>query len=238
AMVITNVDTMILLTKLHFDARNDATYRQAYDRLAIAEQICSDHKVFSGYRWISATYYTLGAGMVTIHSPSSAVYPLNKSCMLLEKDTERVNSKAGIIQLVKRYEVLGTCCQKAGDLEGATKAYRLALNHLPATTIDMFTTGSDQMTISKMIQRQPLVPNLIARFLRSAFSNNEQNVFSTELMDLSTLTPIQKCVLHECELKVLLRLSPRLDLTKSQSWLIDSLLHHYTPVRYPIRRGR
>ncbi|CAO3592351.1 unnamed protein product [Absidia cylindrospora] len=238
AMAITNVDTMILLAKLHFDARNDTTYHQAYDCLATAEQICSDHMVSSGYRWISATYYTLGAGMITIHSLSNAVYPLRKSCMLLEKDSERMNLKAGKIQLVKRYEVLGTCCQKIGDLEGAIKAYRLALNHLPTTTIDLFTTGSDQMTISKMIQQQPLVPKLIDRFLRSSFSNNEQSVFSTELMDLSTLTPIQKCVLHECELKVLFGLSPRLDLTKSQSWLIGSLLHHYTPDRYPIRRGR
>ncbi|CAO3592950.1 unnamed protein product [Absidia cylindrospora] len=237
-MMLTFVDIMILLAKIQYNVKDENTYYQAYDFLATAEQLCSDYGFSAGYRWISATYYTLGAEMVTLDSLASAVYPLRKACSLLEKDSGRLNSDAGKLQIAKRYEVYGTCCQKNGDFESAVNAYRMALRRLPSSTIDVFATGAERMTISRLIEQQPFVPKLIDRYLRSSFNDHEQKSFSTEFMDLSAITPIQKCVLYECELKVLLILSSRLNLTKQQNWLINSLLHHYSATQYPIRRTR
>ncbi|KAI8093675.1 uncharacterized protein BX664DRAFT_259957 [Halteromyces radiatus] len=234
------VDIMVLLAKIYFDANDDNTYYQAYDYLASAEQICSEHGLSSGYRWISATYYTLGAAMVTSSIIPSAVYPLRKACTLLEKDPGRISSDAGKLQLAKRYEVFGTCCQKNGDFEAkaAIKAFRMALKRVPATTVDTFTTGSERMSISRMIEQQPLVPKLMDRFLRSSIGEHEQRPLATELLDTSLITPIQQCVLYECELQILFKLSSRQNLMKQQNWFISSLLQHYTTEHYPIRRTR
>lgn len=121
--MLTFVDIMILLAKIHYNAKDENTYYQAYDYLANAEQLCSDHGYSAGYRWISATYYTLGAEMIALNSLVSAIYPLRKACSLLEKDSQRMCSDAGKLQLAKRYEVFGTCCQKNGDFEVSDNTY-------------------------------------------------------------------------------------------------------------------
>lgn len=114
----------------------------------------------------------------------------------------------------------------------------MSLRRLPPATIEQFATGADHMPVSKMAEQQPFVPKLMDRFIRSSFYDHEQKTLATEVMDLSLLTPIQKCVLYECELKVLLVLSLRLNVTKEQNVLVGSLLHHYTAEQFPIRRAR
>ncbi|KAI9309057.1 hypothetical protein BJ944DRAFT_254223 [Cunninghamella echinulata] len=237
-MIQTFVDIMILVAKLQFDVKNENTYHQVYDYLSNAEQFCSDNGFPSGFRWISASYYTFGAAMVTSNIIAQAVYPLRKACTLLEKDTDRCNSDTGKLQLARRYEVLGTCCQREGDFEGAIKAFRMALKRIPYSTIISFTSGSDKMAVSTLIEQKPLVPKLIDRFLRCSISDHEQKSFATEHMDLSGLTATQKCVLYECEVQVLLTLSSRLNLVKQQNWLIHTLLQHYSEIQFPIRRAR
>lgn len=116
-MTLTFVDIMILLAKMQYNVNDENTCHQAYDYLAKAEQLCSESEITAGYRWISGLYYTLGTEMVTLNSLSSAMYPLRKACSLLEKDAGRLNSDAGKLQLAKRYDIYGTCCQKNGDFE-------------------------------------------------------------------------------------------------------------------------
>lgn len=114
----------------------------------------------------------------------------------------------------------------------------MALKRIPYSTIISFTSGSDKMAVSTLIEQKPLVPKLIDRFLRCSISDHGQKSFATEHMDLSGLTATQKCVLYECEVQVLLTLSSRLNLVKQQNWLIHTLLQHYSEIQFPIRRAR
>jgi hypothetical protein len=106
---------MIVLAKTHFDTTNDDAHYHAFEYLDAAERLCSDYGFFVGYRGISAAYYTFGAAFVKLDLVSKAVYPLRKSCTVLELVSEQVSVDADKLQLVKRYEVLGTCFTKDGD---------------------------------------------------------------------------------------------------------------------------
>ncbi|SAL96545.1 hypothetical protein [Absidia glauca] len=238
-MLLTYVHTMIVLAKTHFDTTNDDAHYHAFEYLDAAERLCSDYGFFVGYRGISAAYYTFGAAFVKLDSVSKAVYPLRKSCTVLELVSERVSVDADKLQLVKRYEVLGSCFTKDGDSKGAVKAYRMALKYIPAATLHVLTAESDQLAISTLIERQPLIPRLMECFIRATFSDDgHPTTYATELMDLATLTPTQQCVLHECELRVLLGPCSRHTLTTQQVSIISTLLQHYTYDQHPIRRTR
>lgn len=116
-MLLTYVHIMIVLAKAHFDTTNEDAHYHAFEYLDAAERICSDYGFFVGYRGISAAYYTFGAALVKLDLVSKAVYPLRKSCTILELDSEQETVDADKLQLVKRYEVLGTCFIKGGDFK-------------------------------------------------------------------------------------------------------------------------
>jgi hypothetical protein len=114
-MLLTYVHIMIVLAKTHFDTTNDDAHYHAFEYLDAAERLCSDYGFFVGYRGISAAYYTFGTAFVKLNLASKAIYPLRKSCTVLELVSEQVSVDADKLQLVKRYEVLGTCFTKDGD---------------------------------------------------------------------------------------------------------------------------
>jgi hypothetical protein len=115
----------------------------------------------------------------------------------------------------------------------------MALKYIPAATLHLLTAESDQLAISTLIERQSLIPRLMECFIRATFSDNGYpTTYATELMDLATLTPLQQCVLHECELRVLLGPCSRHTLTAQQGSIIGTLLQHYTYDQHPIRRAR
>ncbi|ORX55551.1 hypothetical protein DM01DRAFT_253400 [Hesseltinella vesiculosa] len=244
-ILLTYVDTMILLSKTAFDVKREVSHYQAFDYLAPAEQICTDNGFASGYRWISSAYYTLGAAMVTAGNLSSAVYPLRKACTLLEKDEQRSQSDAGRLQLTKRYEVLGTCCQKIVSyanffffLQGALSNFRLALARVPQSNILAFIDKADSLTVARLAVQQPLIPKLMDRFLRTSVGDHEQGTYASGYLKMAGLTPIQKAVVYECELKIFLLLSHRMNLSKEINNLIAAILNEYSQDRYPIRRAR
>ncbi|GAA5799445.1 hypothetical protein HPULCUR_004860 [Helicostylum pulchrum] len=239
-IMISFIDIMVLLARMNFNIADEDTHHEAYEYLASAEQMCSQVKFMEGYRWLSGSYYNLGATMIKTELYSSAIYPLRKSCSLLEKDTERMNTDEGRLQISKRYEILGTCCQKNERFEDAIKAYRFALKRVPVSAIEKFASRADSVAVSTIIETDPLVPKLIDRFLRASIIDPDQSDihFASEFMDLSTLTPVQQCAIYECELKVWTFLSLKLNVTKFQSSIIEKLLEVYTIDQYPIRRAR
>ncbi|KAI8341774.1 peptidase family C50-domain-containing protein [Chlamydoabsidia padenii] len=238
-LLLTYVHVMIVLAEIQFDPLNDDTIYQALEYLESAEHLCSDFEFSGGRRAISAAYYTLGSKMVKMEVVSKAVYPLRKACTILEMVSAQMVSDRDQLQLVQRYKILGTSFQKGGNFKEAAKAYRMALKHIPASTIDLFIMDSDRLAISTLIKRQPLVPGLINRFIQASYSDHTgQTTYSTEIMDTSTLTSIQICILYECEVRALFTLLPRPNLIMQQDLMIDSLLQHYPADQYPIRRTR
>ncbi|KAI8083493.1 hypothetical protein BDF21DRAFT_337172 [Thamnidium elegans] len=239
-IMISFIDIMVLLARMNFNIADEDTHHEAYEYLASAEQMCSQVKFMEGYRWLSGSYYNLGATMIKTELYSSAIYPLRKSCSLLEKDTERMNTDEGRLQISKRYEILGTCCQKNERFEDAIKAYRFALKRVPVSAIEKFASRADSVAVSTIIETDPLVPKLIDRFLRASIIDPDQSDihFASEFMDLTTLSPVQQCAIYECELKVWTFLSLKLNVTKFQTSIIEKLLEVYTPDQYPIRRAR
>lgn len=231
---------MVLLARMNFNIADDNTHHQAYEYLSSAEQMCTQVNFPAGYRWLSGSYYNLGATMIKTELFSSAMYPLRKSCSLLEKDTERINTNEGRLQLCKRYEILGTCCQKNERYEDAIKAYRFALKRVPHYVVEKFTSRADNTAVSTIIETDPLVPKLIDRFLRSSIIDPAQSEirFASQVMELFTLTPIQQGIIYECELKVWNFLALKMNVTKFQLSIIHKLLEIYNGHDYPIRRAR
>lgn len=231
---------MVLLARMTFNINDESTYQQAYEHLSTAEQMCADVKISSGYRSLSASYYHIGATMIKAETFAGAIYPLRKSCTLLEKDTERISTDEGKLQICKRYEILGTCCQKNERFEEAIKAYRLALKRVPVSAIQKFVAQADTTAVQAMIEKDPLVPKLIDRFLRASIIDPHQSEihFASEYMELSSLTAIQQCFIYECELKVWNVLALKMNLVKYQLHIIDKLLEAYNAEGYPIRRTR
>lgn len=231
---------MVLLARINFNIGNEETHHQAYEYLLTAEQLCAEVKFTEGYRWLSVSYYNLGATMIKTELFSSAVYPLRKSCALLEKDVERVNTDEGKLQICKRYEILGTCCQKNERYEEAIKAYRMALQRAPISSIEKFVSQASTTAVSTIIESEPLIPKLIDRFLRASIIDPHQSEirFASEFLDLSTLSAIQQCIIYECELRVWNALSLKMNLVKYQMLIVEKLLEFYNPENFPIRRTR
>lgn len=111
------VDITVLLARIQFRVDDEDTYHAAYECLSTGEQLCSDYGYAGGYRWLSGAYYTLGAAMVNAKMYSTAIYPLRKACALLEKDSSRIATDAGKLQLCRRYEILGACCERDNRFE-------------------------------------------------------------------------------------------------------------------------
>lgn len=239
-IMISFIDIMVLLTRMHFNINNEDTHSQAYEYLSTAEQLCADIKFPEGYRWLSVSYYNLGATMIKAELFSSAVYPLRKSCSLLEKDTERINTDEGKLQICKRYEILGTCCQKNERYSEAIRAYRMALQRAPISTIEKFISQASNTAVSTIIETDPLIPKLIDRFLRASIIDPDQSEiqFACEFLDLSTLSVVQQCIIYECELRVWNVLSLKMDLVKFQMMIIEKLLECYDSEHFPVRRAR
>ncbi|KAI8639656.1 hypothetical protein BD408DRAFT_349538 [Parasitella parasitica] len=234
------VDIMVLLARMQFSIKDEDSFSQAYEYLSTAEQMCAEKEFTSGYRWLSGSYYNLGTAMIKAEMYSQAIYPMRKSSSTLEKDTERANSDEGRLQLCKRYEILGICCQKTKRFDDAISAFRLALKRIPASEIKRFVNNADTTAVSTVMEQDSLIPKLIDRFLRASVIDPEQESihFASEYINLSALDPIQKCFVYECELKVWHLLSLKMKLYKYELFIIERLLQMYNATKYPIRRAR
>lgn len=239
-ILISFIDIMALLARIQFNLDEENTYQQAYEYLSTAEQMCAEKKFNEGYRWLSGSYYNLGTAMIKIELYKNAIYPLRKSSSLLEKDTQRASSDEGKLQLCKRYEILGICCQKNNLFDDAIKAYRLALKRIPVSAIEKFTSQSETMAVTTMIEQDALIPKLMDRFLRASVIDpyQEQINFASEYVNLTALNPIRQGFLYECELKVWNELALKMNLSKYQLFIVDKLLQLYDHDNYPIRRAR
>jgi hypothetical protein len=239
-ILISFIDIMVLLARMQFNLDEESTYQQAYEYLSTAEQMCVEKKFNEGYRWLSGSYYNLGTSMIKIELYKNGIYPLRKSSSLLEKDQERANSDEGKLQLCKRYEILGICCQKNKLFDDAIKAYRLALKRIPVSAIEKFTRHSESVAVSTMIEQDALIPKLMDRFIRASVVDpyQEQINFASEYMNLTALNPIRQSFLYECELKVWNELALKMNLDKYQLFIVDKLLQLYDKDNYPIRRAR
>lgn len=239
-IMISFIDIMVLLTRMHFNIHDEDTHNQAYEYLSTAEQLCAEIKFPEGYRWLSVSYYNLGATMIKAELFSSAVYPLRKSCSLLEKDTERINTDEGKLQICKRYEVLGTCCQKNERFSEAIRAYRMALQRAPISAIEKFISQASTTAVSAIAEANPLIFKLLDRFLRASIIDPDQSEiqFGCEFLDLSTLSVVQQCIIYECELRVWNVLALKMDLIKFQMMIIEKLLECYDSENFPVRRAR
>jgi tetratricopeptide (TPR) repeat protein len=239
-ILISFIDIIILLARIQFNLDEESTYLQAYEYLSTAEQMCAEKKFNEGYRWLSGSYYNLGTAMIKAELYKNAIYPLRKSSSLLEKDPERANSDEGKLQLCKRYEILGICCQKNKHFDDAIKAYRLALKRIPTSAIEKFTSRSETTAVSTMVEQDALIPKLMDRFLRASVIDpyQEQINFANEYVNLAALNPIRQGFLYECELKIWNELALKMSLSKYQLFIVDKLLQLYDKDNYPIRRAR
>ncbi|KAI8890027.1 hypothetical protein K501DRAFT_169500 [Backusella circina FSU 941] len=236
------IDIMTLLAKIQFDIDDEHTHEQAYDYLSTAEEVCADATFTGGYRWISAAYYTLGASMYTAKYYANAIYPLRKSCTLLEKDTQRISTDEGRLQLCKRYEILGNSCQKKDTFDESLRAYRLALKRIPIQSLQTFVQHAGTTCVASLVEKYPLVPKIMDRFIRTSVVEEQQPqnniVYAFSLMNMASLTPIQTAIIYECELKIWNNLGKRMKLGKYQFDIIEKLLSVYDGTLYPIRRAR
>lgn len=258
--MLTFVDILVLLSRMMFDVDDEDSYSQSYDYLSFAEQVCADVGYSGGYRWLSNAYYMIGGLLFRAGHCEAANYPFRKSCALLEKDTERVATDTGKLQLCKRYEALGVSNQASKYFEAsnfelylleafynncirsqdAAKAYRLALKRLPRSNIKAFVRDHNKLSVYGLIEKNPFVPKLIERFLRASIVDDDmpQVDFAHDMMDLDDLQPSEKCIIYECELKVLQKLSSKYDCNRQQVVLVSALLRNYDSLEYPLRRAR
>lgn len=239
-VLVSYIDIMVLLARMQFNIKDPDSYAQAYDHLTNAEDLCADKGYSSGYRWLSGSYYNLGTAMIKTDMYTEAIFPLRKSSSLLEKDTDRASTNEGRLQLCKRYEVLGICCQKTRRFEDAISAFRLALKRIPASEIQKFVGKADTTAVSTVMEQDTLIPKLMDRFLRASVIDPDQESihFASEHISLSAVNAIQKCFIYECELKVWHALSVKMKLFKYELFIMERLLQVYDAEHYPLRRAR
>ncbi|KAI7881930.1 hypothetical protein K492DRAFT_215978 [Lichtheimia hyalospora FSU 10163] len=234
------IDIMVLLARMRFQLEDEDSYYASYEDLATAEQACEEFGYSAGYRWVSGAFYILGAAMANASMYASAIYPLRKACTLLEKSSSYATSETGRLHLAKRYEILGTCCRKDNRFEDSIKAYRSSLKKLPDSSIRSFVQEADKLAIHSLIERNPLIPKLIDRYMRAALLDgvSAELTYASDIMNLSTLVAEQRCIIYECELRTLYTCSFQTDCSKYQTELIEKLMKYYTPSLFPIRRAR
>ncbi|KAL9542009.1 hypothetical protein MBANPS3_008825 [Mucor bainieri] len=239
-MLISYIDIMVLLARMQFDIKDQESYAHAYDYLSNAEDMCADTQYTSGYRWLAGAYYNLGTAMIKADLYTDAIFSVRKSSSLLEKDVARASSNEGRLQLCKRYEVLGICCQKTRRFEDAIAAFRLALKRIPASQVDKFVHKADTTAVSTVMEQDTLIPKLIDRFLRASVIDPDQETihFASEHIHLSWLSAVQRCFVYECELKVWHALSVKLKLFKYELFIMERLLQVYDAESFPLRRAR
>ncbi|KAI9030916.1 peptidase family C50-domain-containing protein [Phycomyces nitens] len=235
------VDTMVLLAKMHMLIHKDVEAAQrVYIYLKRAEDLCLDQKHIDGLYWTSLGYRDIGIDFATRQAYKEAIYPLRKSCTLLEKQQEKKPSDTDAFQLCKRYDTLGVCCQKSGQYEQAAQAFRQALMRFPVSSIKSFVSQASSTPISTIVYKNPLIPKTMDRFLRcSAVDMNMLDVqLASNALDLSQLTPLESCIVYECELAILQALMVKRDVSLLQESVFDILLSVYRPETCPIRRTR
>ncbi|KAI7862463.1 hypothetical protein BDF14DRAFT_1736135 [Spinellus fusiger] len=235
------VDSMVLLAKLQLLIKQDAeASRQAYSYLQSAEQLCSDFDYSAGYHCVALGYRTLGVYLASHSMNSESIYPLRKSCTLLEKHFEQTPTDENALQLCKRYDTLGVGYQKKGDYEQAARAFRQALRRLPTSAIDAFVKNASTMAPSSMVSRNPLISKAMDRFLRSSIIDMDEEglVLASDIMNLSNVTPVDACAIYECELGILQAIMVKRDVLLHQEKIIHKLMKVYTVKEYPIRRAR
>lgn len=120
------------------------------------------------------------------------------------------------------------------------KAFKLSLKRLPSSSIENFVKEANSLAIYTLMEKQPVIPKLIERYLRAAITDESdlEISFASEIMDLHQLDSAQKSIIYECELRAMYMLSASFDCSRHQSAIIHTLLRHYTAETYPIRRAR
>ncbi|KAI9319353.1 hypothetical protein BX666DRAFT_1854216 [Dichotomocladium elegans] len=234
------VDTMVLMARLKFQVEDEETWFTAFEDLSTGQQACEELGYSSGYRWLSGAFYMFGAALANARFYADAIYPLRKSCTMLEKSLPYVTTEAGRLQLAKRYEILGSCCKKDSRFEESITAHRSALKKIPKSSIVAFVKKADQLGLYSLIEQNPLIPKLIDRYLRAALfdGNPKMLTFASDVMQLHDLTQEQKCIIFECELRTLSLYSFQVDCRIHQATIIEKLMQYYTPSLYPLRRAR
>lgn len=119
-VLLTFVDIMVLMSRLLFDVDDEDSYSQAYEYLSTGEQLCAEFGYTGGYRWLSGAFYMIGVALFNAGQYEAANYPLRKACALLEKDSDRAATDAGKLQLCRRYEILGTSCNRSKHFEASS----------------------------------------------------------------------------------------------------------------------
>lgn len=233
---------MLLLARMVFRFDDPESHERAFQFLRKAETFCDSHGFTEGNRWVSSTYYAFGANLATEGEYGKAIVPLEKSCAILEQDQLRAKtqSEQWSMQLCKRYELLGASHLKIFNQRKAIAALQNALRHLPKASINEFVRHCASVSLTLIIEKHPVIPKLIERYLRAAVIDapDDDIALASEVMDLQHLSCGQQAILKECELQVLNVMSLRTDVTSFQLKLIDQLLDTYEPTLYPIRRSR
>lgn len=239
---LTYIDLVILLSRMVFRTEDPESHERAFKFLREAEFFCESNGFTEGKRWVSSAYYSFGANLATEGEYGKAITPLEKSCTMLEQDKLRAKtqSEQWSMQLCKRYELLGASHLKIFNQRKAISALQNALTHLPKASINEFVRHCDTISLTIIIDKFPVIPKLMERYIRAAIIDPPENdlVLATGAMDISHLSSSQQSIIKECELQIMNVMSLRTNVSSLQMRLIDQLLEDYDPTLYPIRRAR
>jgi tetratricopeptide (TPR) repeat protein len=218
------------------------THERAFQYLKDGAIFCEKYDFTEGKRWLSSAYYSFGASLATEGDYGKAIVPLEKSCSILEQDQLRAKtqSEQWSMQLCKRYELLGASHLKISNEKRAISALQCALVHLPKSSIKEFVRHCDTVSLTIIIDKLPLLPKLMERYLRAAIIDrpHDEITLASETMDIGHLNTSQQAIIKECELQIMNVMSLRTNVSTLQMRLIDDLLLSYEASQYPIRRAR
>jgi len=239
---LTYIDVVILLSRMVFRTEDPETHDRAFEFLREAESFCESNGFTEGKRWVSSAYYSFGANLATEGEYGKAITPLEKSCTILEQDQLRAKtqSEQWSMQLCKRYELLGASHLKIFNQRKAISALQNALAHLPKASINEFVRHCDSISLTIIIDKFPLIPKLMERYIRAAIIDPPGNeaVLASDAMDIGRLSCGQQAIIKECELQIMNVMSLRSNVSALQMMLIEQLLEAYDGTAYPIRRAR
>lgn len=225
-----------------FRTTDPETHERAFQYLQDGAVFCEKNDFTEGERWLSSAYYSFGANLATEGDYGKAIIPLEKSCIILEQDQLRAKtqSEQWSMQLCKRYELLGASQLKLFNQKKAILALQRALIHIPKSSIKEFVRHCDTVSLTIFIDKFPLLPKLIERYMRATIIDrpHDEIALASETMDIGHLSTSQRAIIKECELQILNVMSLRNNVSTLQMRLIDDLLLAYEATQYPIRRAR
>ncbi|CDZ96287.1 Regulator of spindle pole body duplication [Phaffia rhodozyma] len=261
--VASSVDTLLVLARVNFSPAESATYastlhllnraihlRTTLDSLPSSKPLLLECANLS--RCISGTAYNCAGGLYKIGEGSQAIRLAEMGCQSGEDALNLVGKLDGLGEeevwaglrngMSRKWELLGSCRNKNGDLKNANSAFVSAVRTLPTSFFVELSTFAKTSPISEFFTLPQLTAsaNLIHRLTLQAIFDLQLPAEQVSLISAlrGSIEEDALGALGEWQLKIMTGSLESEEVGKVVGRVLDDLLNIYEADIHPIRRLR